>query len=90
VFGKQSSFGLYSRFLLSYHTEKWDYETWTPPGEAYDDSPVDLKDMLARVPAVACTRVTSIEPGAKALADAWRPIGKARLLTPAGACTTTL
>jgi hypothetical protein len=79
VFGKQSSFGLHSRFLFAYCTEEWRYEQWTLPA-APDTQPIDF-EVDAVFPAAECL-VHEISSEAKQLYEDWYP--RAKKYDPSG------
>jgi len=67
VFGKQTSFGLMSRFIFAYSTKPWRHKSWKCPA-ASQTVPIDADSM--EFPA-AEGRVECFSPEAEAMMEAW-------------------
>ena len=78
VFGKQSSFGLHSRFLFAYTEEEWRYSRWEPPVK--ESLPFEF-EADALMPAAECL-VHEISPEAMKLSEDWYP--RAKKADPSG------
>lgn len=73
VFGKQTSFGLMSRFIFGYSTEAWEWQPWDAPVKHEEWTPADDNTPFP----AAESRVDSFSEGALKMMEEWKPVARA-------------
>lgn len=74
LFGVETNFGLYPRFIFGYTDVAWNYRDWEPPtGRTIVSADDDMAQEMARINNNAVTVVHSVSEAAYELLDAWKP-----------------